>query len=150
MQARHCFERAGLPNEKAVAYAYYLREQARMMVGRSGSQILARTKAFLTAAHAFASCAQHSLRQKGTYLRVAGDCYVLGQDEPAAARAYLDASQFTLAARHFRKAGMFDEAVEVIQTHRVHMDSDVAEDIMDLARLYYFKERKLEYVPHHW
>ncbi|TDL28963.1 hypothetical protein BD410DRAFT_818373 [Rickenella mellea] len=143
-QAMHCFDRAGLPLEKAVAGAYVLRERARSVSFKEGRQNPIRTKAFITAAEAFIACARDSVGRKVAYLKVAGDCFVEVGKFSRAAQSYLEAEQYTLATQNFRKAGLFDDAVNVIRCYSGKVRQEVADSVVDVAKLYYFKEGKLE------
>lgn len=139
-QAMHCFERSGNTYERSIAEAYHLRQQARIQ--HSG-----RKAAFTAAANAFCTCAEDSpssIRKKD-YLRMAGDCYREADDFGRAAHAFLNAEEYNHASRFFRKAGMFDDAVDVIKTNRGSVDQALAEEIIDVAKVHYLHDNKLEY-----
>ena len=142
----HCYERASRPREVAVANAFFLRETARSTPLVPRQSALKRSKAFLIASDAFLACAVDATRDKRAYLRNAAECFVHGGDNRKAAWTYLEAEEFTAAAELFHKEGMVDEAVNIIKSHRTKMQDDVAESIIGVARLYYFKEHKFEYV----
>jgi hypothetical protein len=142
----HCFERAYLSRETAVAKAYYLRELALNFSLGSRQSGNSRSKAFRFAADAFIDCTTVATNQKHTYFVNAGDCYERSGSHLQAAEAYLDGRQFTRAAQSYLKAHLFDEVVEVINAHRGEMDAEVVEDLTGIARLFYFKEQQLEYV----
>ena len=142
MQAMHCYERAGMPREKEVAHAYYLREVARstpVTRGDSTAQILA----FNVAAEAFVASAQEAVTEKRVYYRIAAECYVHANEDYKAAQAFRSAAEYTLAAQHFRKAGKFDDAVDVIQSHKDQVAAPVAESIVDVSRLYFLREKQI-------
>lgn len=142
LQALHCFERAGLSREVAVSHTYYLREQARSTaaVGSRKSQ-QTRITAFLAAAEAFLECATATInaKEKRVYYRNAGDCFERAEDHHRAARAYVEAREFTTAAKLFRLCAKFDEAVDVVKRFRQEIEDDVAQTIFDVARLFYFR-----------
>lgn len=142
----HCFERANMHREVAVAHAYYLREQARTSPVDPKRSLYARSKAFLSAADAFLECAGAASTEQRAYFQNAADCYVAGGDIPKAAQAFLSAEKFTHASQLYRKCGLFDEAVKVVKDHREGMQQDVADSIIGVSRLFYFREHKLEYV----
>ncbi|OBZ79120.1 TPR and ankyrin repeat-containing protein 1 [Grifola frondosa] len=144
LQAMHCYERAGLPREKAVARAYYLREQARATPVIPRSDGIAQSTAFTIAAEAFLKSAEQAVKERRAYYRIAAECYVLSGDDRKAGQAYLSALEFTLSAQHFRKAGRFDEAVKVIKAHRSEMTHTVADSIVDVSRLYYLSKQKVK------
>ncbi|PIL29959.1 hypothetical protein GSI_07870 [Ganoderma sinense ZZ0214-1] len=143
MQAMHCYERAGKAREKAVACAYYLREVARMTPIRRGDTSI-QTVAFVTAAEAFIASAQTAITEKKAYYRIAAQCYVDSGDDYKAAQAYASATEYTLAAQHYRKAGKFEEAVDVIKQHKGRMQSDVVESIVDVSKLYFLREKEMK------
>ena len=118
-----------------VANAHFLREQAY----RSGSTS---KKLFLDAAKAFLNCASAAIKDKEivAYFINAGKCFVSYGDNTEAAKAFYAGKEYTLAARYYREDGLFDEAVQVIQDHRKDMQSDVADKIYDIARIYYFQD----------
>jgi len=147
LQAMHCFERAGLNREVAVSHTYYLREQARLTSNDGSKQrSLLREKAFATAANAFLSCAMSAttMKEKKAYLRNAADCFENALDDFKAAQAYAEAEEFTVAAKLYRKCAKFDEAVAIVTDHRQFVEQEVAENIIDVARLFYFKGGELE------
>lgn len=147
LQAMHCFERAGLKRETAVSHTYYLREQARSTLNHGSKQSLSlREKAFTIAADAFLSCALSAatMKEKKAYLRSAGDCFENALDDLKAAHAYAEAEEFTNAAKLYRKCAKFDEAVAIVTDHRPFIELEVAENIIDVARLFYFKSGELE------
>ena len=144
MQAMHCYERAGRTREKAVAHAYYLREIARTTPASRGDT--GKAVAFTTAAEAFIASAQVAVTEKKAYYRIAAQCYVDSGDDCKAAQAYSLATEYTLAAQHYRKAGKFEDAVEVIKQHKGRMQADVVESILDVSRLYFLREKQIKYV----
>ncbi|KAF8807162.1 hypothetical protein BYT27DRAFT_7189247 [Phlegmacium glaucopus] len=146
-QAMHCFERAGLNREVAVSRTYYLREQARLMPNHGSKQsLLLREKAFATAADAFLSCvvSATTVKEKKAYLRSAAGCFENALDDFKAAQAYSQAEEFTVAAKLYRKCAKFDEAVAIVIGHRPFVELEVAENIIDVARLFYFKNGELD------
>jgi hypothetical protein len=142
----YCFGQGDLHRELASANAYHLREQARVTNAKASQE---RSRAFLRAAEAFLKCASTAVKEEQTFLHDAGECYEQGGNDIEAAHIYLKAQKFTRAALLYRKVGMFDEAVKVVQEHKGQMDPHVAGDIIHDAQLYYFKEQILKYVyPH--
>lgn len=130
-----------MQREADIAKAYSLRRKALAMPLGTRSERTLRTKAFLAAAEAYIHCFSVAITddEKHDYPLLAADCYVNSGDNQKAADAYLDAKEYTLATQHFRKAGKFDNAVDVIRNHEEHIDSDVIENIMDVARLEYIR-----------
>ncbi|KAH9949529.1 hypothetical protein B0H21DRAFT_728406 [Amylocystis lapponica] len=143
-QAMHCYERASLPREKAVAYAYWLREQARSSPVNPSRSGTSQSKAFALAANAFWKSADEAVMEKLTYFRISAECYVSSGDDGNAAKAYYRAGEFDLAAQHYRKIGMFDEAVAVVKLHHEAMDSVITKNIVDVSKLFYLRDHKLK------
>lgn len=141
------FQRAGLRQEKLVALAFLLREQANALPLDQRGAVAARLAAFVKAADAFIAAVPGAVAQeKIAYHRNAGECYENGRELGKAGRAYLDAEQFELSAKAFRKAGMFDEAVDVVHQHGNRMDQDVARSILDVARIQFLRQNRVKLV----
>jgi hypothetical protein len=142
----HCFERANMHREVAVAHAYYLREQARALPVAPRQGPHTRSSALILAADAFLECAAAASTEQRAYFQIAADCYEAGGNNLKAAQASLKAEKFTRASQLYRKCGLFDEAVQIVKDHKGSMQQDVVDNIMGVSRLFYFKEHKLEYV----
>jgi tetratricopeptide (TPR) repeat protein len=145
-QAMHSYERAGMLREKAIAYAYHLREQARGIPVRNRPGDSQRRNAYTEVAAAFLASAQQAtiLRERNEYYRIAAEAFLVLEDYVQAAKAFEKASKFTEAAQNYRRAGMFDETVSVIQNHSNDLDSSVASQLMDVARYYYLQRGNLK------
>ncbi|KAJ6577097.1 hypothetical protein B0H10DRAFT_1963249 [Mycena sp. CBHHK59/15] len=142
-QAKHCFERALLPRQAAIAEAYYLRQEARKSAGgNTRKAIEARKSAFLEAAAAFLVCAR--VERELAYFRIAGECFEDAGHDLRAAQAYQDAREFTRSAELYRKLGKFDEAVAIVKGHEDDIRPEVVANVINVARLFYFKEQKLD------
>ena len=100
----------------------------------------ARAQAYTEAATAFQRSAAASTIQNEVlaYNRIAGDCYAEIGDHAGAGAAYRAAKEFARSAQHYRKAGLFDNAVDVIRSHSNAIPKADAESIMTVAKLYYF------------
>jgi hypothetical protein len=147
-QAMHSYERAGMPREKAIAYAYYLREQARGIPVRNRAGDNERRNAYEKVAKAFLASAGGSAtsRERNEYYRIAAETFLILEDHAQAARAFEKASKFTEAAQNYRLAGMFDQTVSVIQNHGAVMDFSVAKKLTDVAKYYYLERGDLKYI----
>lgn len=146
MQAMHCYERACLPKDKAVAYAYYLREQARSTAALLRKDPKGLSQAYITAAEAFLISAGEAVSGQQTYYRIAAQCYEDGGEYNNAARMYLLAQMFAESAQLFRKAGNFSDAVQVVKAHADGIPQTVSDSIINVSRLFYLRESKLKYV----
>ena len=144
------YERAKMSREKDVACAYHLREVAK---AKLLADVRAREAAFISAAMAFLHSAGESADAEEivAYHRIAADCYAAVGDQATAARYYLLAKEFTQSAMCYRKAGLFDDAVGVIQNNHDDVykepdseDANVADSIIDVAKLHYLKKNQLE------
>jgi ATP-dependent exoDNAse (exonuclease V) beta subunit len=109
-QAMHSYERAGMAREKAIAYAYHLREQARGIPVRSRPGDSERRNAFTKVSDAFLASAEQAtmFRERSEYYRIAAEAFLVLEDHARAAKAFEKASKFTEAAQHYRHAGLFD------------------------------------------
>ncbi|OSX68102.1 hypothetical protein POSPLADRAFT_1165650 [Postia placenta MAD-698-R-SB12] len=143
-QAMHCYERAQMHRERAITYAYYLRERARSTPANLRDNSPSREAAFKAAADAFWDSAKSTVLEKRAYFRISAGCYAESGNNTKAAEAYIQAAEYTLAAQYYRKEGMFDEAVNVIESHRQEMDHTIADSIYNISRLEYLRARKLK------
>ena len=150
-QAMHCFARASRPWMVAICGAFQLREVARAKVGVASLKV--QQGAFLAAADAFVAVARAndaplkeapSVKDKLQYYRNAADCYVRAGDDRKAADAYLDAHEYDLAARRFRKAGLFDKTLEVLDKHAGKIPSESSEELYTVCRLFYCSKRDVK------
>jgi tetratricopeptide (TPR) repeat protein len=132
-QAMHCFERAGMHRETAVANAYLKRENARLMPSGTKGQDAERIRAFAEAAKCFRECAEAGGEK--AYYRLAGECYARAENDYQAGTAFRVAELYDLSARHYRKGEHFDEAVDVVQSHPV--EASFKEKLIDVAKFYY-------------
>lgn len=146
-QAMNCYQRAGLLRESAVAHAYSLRDQARAAPSNPRGETLSQRDAFALAAEAFLASAHEAVAEKNIYYRIAAECFVSNGDHARAADAYQAALEFDLAAQHYRQAGKFDHAVNVIKSHSEEMEETVVQAITDVSKLYYLREHEVTYVP---
>ncbi|KAG6874166.1 hypothetical protein C0995_005584 [Termitomyces sp. Mi166 len=143
--AKHCYERASMPREMAIANAYYLRGEAhKAPSGESRHLKEQRHCGFITAAKAFLDCAQEAGKNRTEYFRCAAKCFELAAEELRAAKTYLEAHEYDTAAKLFRQLGRFDEAVDVIKNYKESMGSDIVQNIKEVARLFYFREERFE------
>ncbi|KAL0950587.1 hypothetical protein HGRIS_007379 [Hohenbuehelia grisea] len=147
-QAKHCFERALLPLEAAVADAYFCREEARKHPNNPTrkADIEKRQEAYITAAQRFmrAAISPPVPDHQSQYYRNAAQCFEDAGDDISAAEAYVRAAEYTTACRLYRRHAAFVPAVDIIQKHRSEVDDRVAETIMDVARLFYLTKHNLE------
>lgn len=154
LQAMHAFERADMAREAKIAYTHHLRETARLIPPTNKENLLARRKAFRDAAESFLVCAGSAKgKEQKVYYHNAGDCYEQGgncsdkvEDYGLAARAYEYAKEYNPAVKLYRKSGMFDEAVNIVQHHRHEVEKDLAGSVLDVARLFYFRNKEFRYV----
>ncbi|CAE6379695.1 unnamed protein product, partial [Rhizoctonia solani] len=143
-QAMFCFEKAGLLVERDIASAYQARKDARLLLVKSADRQTWRS-AFKNAANDFLGCAflSKGKQQISCYLRAA-ECYIQAEEWKLAAESYLSAEHFDLSARNFRRAGCFDEAVQIVKKYRHRLNSqDLVDEILGIARLEFL--RKSEY-----
>ncbi|KAI5997138.1 hypothetical protein EDD15DRAFT_2162997 [Pisolithus albus] len=132
-EAVHCFERANLPKQLRIAQAYGLYEIANSTVESSERQ-----RAFLDAAVAFVQCADEALgTEKKGFFRQAAECYASADDATMAAELYVAASDFAGAAEQYRKAGCFDEIVQILDRHPTEITGSYRNKMLYICVVYY-------------
>lgn len=143
--AIQCFQRASLHREAEVANAYLLREQARATPSDPQDGSLTYRNAFTEAAEAFIKCAASATLEQQAYYRAAAECFEQNGSLPEAARAYVSAEEFDIAAQLYRDRGMFGHAAQVIRDYEGRMRGDVVDKIRLACRLYYFNKQDITY-----
>lgn len=145
LYAMEAFKKAHMEHDSLVANAYHLRAEALKVPIKKGFRGDVESKAaFIRAADAFLTCAAPFTTPK--YFRFAGDCFIASGADSRAADAYLEAGQYEIAAKLYRKVGRFEAAVSTIKHHPESIPTDVAESIMDVARLVYLRNPHSRYV----
>jgi tetratricopeptide (TPR) repeat protein len=139
-EAIECFEKAAMLDKVAVAKAYHSREEARIMVAGS----VPRSQAFARTARAFTECASSISKGEIVYFRTAAECYDQAGEHRRAARTYLAARAYDLAAQRHCDGKEYDEAVGIIEKHREMMDRVVTESVIHAARMFYFQNDQWE------
>ncbi|KAF8837940.1 hypothetical protein BDN67DRAFT_908328 [Paxillus ammoniavirescens] len=143
-QAMHCFARAFQPRMVAICQAFHLREVAHAQVG-----VAQRKQAFLTAAGAFTASGNDAPtgKDKLQYYRNAARCYEQAGDDRKAAISYIAAQEYDLAARRYRKAGLFDETLEILDKHSQSIPSESTEELYTVCRLFYYGKNNKPPLP---
>jgi tetratricopeptide (TPR) repeat protein len=145
-QAMFCFEKADLLVERDISAAYQARKEARLLLAKSVDR-QNRRAAFASTAKDFMDCATLSRgrpkQQISCYLRAA-ECFLQAEDFKSAAQAFFSVNEFDLAAKNFRRAGCFAEAVEVVKKCRDKMQKSLADEIIGVARLEYLRKSEYE------
>lgn len=139
-EAAFCFKKAGEDWWASVALAYGDRQVANRLPEKHPRRV----PAFTEVAKNFdrlAQLAENAANTKNTRLLFlnAAECFAILPDHPAAAEAFQKGHKFTEAAYHYRQAGMFDEAIDVIKNHKV--DPKVASTIKYAAKFVYTRRR---------
>ncbi|KAH7101437.1 P-loop containing nucleoside triphosphate hydrolase protein [Auriculariales sp. MPI-PUGE-AT-0066] len=150
-QARHCFERAQQPHRAAVAHAYDLRRIADERVVSASKKLQdERTQAYLQAANAFevaitAESYNFNPQERAMYFRIAGECLQKAGKEHfvRAAKCIEKAGEYMAAAKLYREVVYFDDAIRVIETHKLQCEPE-AQAIVEAAKLFYFKGREIK------
>jgi tetratricopeptide (TPR) repeat protein len=149
LQAMHAFERAGRAREAKIAKTYSLRDAARS-TPFSKESMSGKRNAFSSAAKSFWECAEEAKgKERRVFFHNAADCFEEAgtcgdnmEDYRRAAQAYENAKEYAPAVRLYRKTEMFDEAVQIIQTHRQEVGEELASNVLEVARLFYFKNKE--------
>ena len=139
-QASLAYRKAGRDREAKICDAYVLQEKAGLI---STTATTARKKAFVDAASAFSTCAQNSpprqTKERLTCYEAAGDCYSEARDLKSAGDSYRLAQLYKKAACTYREGEFFDEMVKVITLQKRSFTSELYQELMMAARMYYFK-----------
>ncbi|KAG2023736.1 hypothetical protein CC2G_001355 [Coprinopsis cinerea AmutBmut pab1-1] len=152
LQSMHAFQRAGMEREVKIAHTHFLREEARSAIATNKEGMLSKQNAFVVAAESFLECAAFSTgKRRKVFYHNAADCFERAAQLfdmldlfARAAKAYEDAEEYTPAVRLYRKCDKFDEAVNIVVGHKGKVDQSLAENVVDVARLFYFKQRELK------
>jgi tetratricopeptide (TPR) repeat protein len=141
VEAKHCFERALLPERVAIADAYILRAKAQAIRTDTKVNKQNRKQMFSAAALAFEKCARSASRKiRLDFLRLAGDCYKNAEDILLAAQAYREARLFTESVLCYRDVNHFDEAIDIVKKEASSVEQSVVKNVVLLAKLFYFNE----------
>ncbi|KIO30545.1 hypothetical protein M407DRAFT_20433 [Tulasnella calospora MUT 4182] len=148
-EANFCFKKAGMDWWASVALAYADRQVA----SRLSEKHPRRRPAFLEVARNFDRLAQ----QAGSFDDAnnaqllfinAAECFIAIPDHASAAHSFFKGSKFTQAAYHYRMAGKFDEAIDVIKAHSV--DAEIATSIEYAAKFIYTRKRDVPSLHKAW
>ncbi|KAG9047264.1 hypothetical protein FS837_002667 [Tulasnella sp. UAMH 9824] len=133
-EAAFCFRKAGMTWWADVARAYGERQAASKLSKNhpESSNVLARV------ANSFANLARQAIETEyPENIRLlflnSAEAYAMIPDHAVAAELFLKALKYTESAYHYRMAGLFDEAIEVVKRYTV--DPSVAERIIYAAKI---------------
>jgi tetratricopeptide (TPR) repeat protein len=154
LQAMHAFERAGLALEVKISKTHYLREVAQSIQAFNKETRSAKRDAFCSVANSFLECAHDTKgNERRIFFHNAAACFEKAgsyndntEDYGKAARAYEDAQEYPSAVGLYRKTEMFDEAVNVVQNYRQQVGEELANNVQEVARLFYFKNKEFRWV----
>ncbi|THU96852.1 hypothetical protein K435DRAFT_965733 [Dendrothele bispora CBS 962.96] len=140
-EAKLCFGKARMYNHATIANAYLLRTKAECTEANSKLGKQNRLELFFFAAEAFMDCSKcASEKRRPDFLRLSGDCYKRANQFLLAADAYFSAGRFNDAILCYREISRFDEAINILQRERENIKPEIAEDIIRLAKLFYFNQ----------
>ncbi|KAH9919772.1 uncharacterized protein BXZ73DRAFT_104880 [Epithele typhae] len=128
--AHLCFERASLPQESSLAYAYMLRERA-----FSHSDWRATGDAFRSYTKKY--CRHAGDTNLAVFLNTAAVCYARANAPNDSAEAYLATHDVGKACQVYCNAGMMEEARSLILAHRRR----IPHDIFTRVCLFFFRDR---------
>jgi tetratricopeptide (TPR) repeat protein len=134
--------------EVQVSNTHLLRETARSI---QPFNTTAKRDAFRSAAESFLECAQDAQgKERRVFFHNAADCFENAghygnkkENFTEAALRYTAAGSYTSAVRLYKQTEMFDKAVDIIRKHRDEIDEELANNVWDVARLLYFKNKEL-------
>ncbi|KAI6096327.1 hypothetical protein EDD16DRAFT_1879027 [Pisolithus croceorrhizus] len=142
-EAIHCFERANLPKQLRIAQAYELYEVAKSTVQASECR-----KVFLDAAEAFVQCAGEALdTEKNRFYREAAECYALADNAHKAAEFYMAAEDVTGATEQYRKAGCFDEIVQILDRQPEKITGSYRNQLLYICVVHYSRNGRRPPIP---
>lgn len=143
--AASCFEKAGRSLERDICKAYEHHEKAQRKPGAASRN------SFTSVAEEFRRCAS-SASQDSLALglhKKAGECFIEAGNLLSAAASYVSALDFNMAARLYRKAGRFDEAVALIKPTGGRpslVDEKVGHEIIRVAQFEYIRRNNIQSV----
>ena len=142
-EAFMAFGNAGDDYGASVALAYQIQEVARRIPEARTNR---RHKAFLRAAEAFEHCAEvaRDNGKKWSHYAAAARCYGETDSHQHTLRTLKLANMYTEAASYCLDNNLIDSAVSTVKEHEDEVDSDTAERVKQVARLWYLRLKKLE------
>ncbi|KAI0668726.1 hypothetical protein C8Q78DRAFT_979481 [Trametes maxima] len=147
-EAELAFSRARRQREQRVAHAYVLRDIAwASLAGSARWRGSGEACAWVDAAKAFLKSGQEAEDEddKRSYYLHAAECFAkAGGNDRYAAEAFYLAQDYEKAARHYRAAGMFDEAVGVVKHHAESVDQTVSDNILSVSKLQFLRQNEVE------
>ncbi|KAG8905111.1 hypothetical protein FRB99_000675 [Tulasnella sp. 403] len=141
-EAAYCFGKAGLPWWEEVALAYQDRHGAGVLAKDSPE----RRESFSSVAVRFVSLADRAeLEDDRVLLYInAGECYMEANKHAEAGSAFLAGKKYTEATWHFRLAGRFDDAAEVIRGHGADINPELLEKVKYVIQIIYTKRKQFK------
>ncbi|KAG8809366.1 hypothetical protein FRC17_003478, partial [Serendipita sp. 399] len=137
-QATVCFDRANKLLLRDISHAYHIRKQAKLIeVGTP-----ARRAAFSEAACIFKKCAEERDSQSQICWLRSAECFVEAGYHRAASDAFCEAEEYTRGAVFARKAGAFERAVDIVESHDV--EPSVVANITSVCQIVFLRENKFK------
>ncbi|KAG8926505.1 hypothetical protein FRC01_008766 [Tulasnella sp. 417] len=148
-EASFCFQKAGMDWWARVAQAYGDRQVASRLPEKHPRRLAALAEVARTFDRLGSQAGESDDPKNAQLLFInAAECFVAIPNHSAAAPAFFKAQKYTEAAYHYRMAGMFDEAVDVIRTQAV--DPGVAASIEYAAKFEYSRKRDVRSLHKAW
>ena len=143
-QAKLCYQRALLSERATVANAYFLRDEAgKIPVQKAtGKEKTPRNTAYVVAAEEFLKCVAIVPAQALVYYRTAAKCFEEGSSPRRAAKAYVLGEEYNRPTEIWDGLGMFDEAINLIQKHKVEIEADLVEQVVRHGKTHYYRQKE--------
>ena len=133
--AARCFERAHDTQSCSIAKAFLARQNADNLRPEDPK----RAQMYHQSGLAFQSSARVDaprLEQKGLWSRAA-ECFFNGGSHLNAGRSYKEAESYDNCVSELIKAAAFDEAVDIIRSHRPSIQTPIVENAIEAAKMGY-------------
>ena len=130
---------AGLPHEVAVTNAFLSLEQLDVVAMTEEERL----KALKHVAEDFVAVASKEPREnrRVQYFSISGKCFLGVPDVPKAASSFVQAKEYTRAVTLYRSIPMFDDALNIVRSHRDRLPEGLAEKVTYAAQLHYFLQK---------
>lgn len=149
LEAEFCFRKAGKGWWADVAQAYDHRQEAMRLPEKQTDRLSILSQVAQTFDHL---AQEPGPDEDPESIRLlfsnAAECYIIIPEHEPAALAFLRAGKYNQAAYHYRMAGKFDEAVDVIKFHTV--DRELAESVTYAAKFVFATRQDIPSLHKAW
>ncbi|KAL7413579.1 hypothetical protein BDY24DRAFT_58944 [Mrakia frigida] len=147
------YAKAGAFVESGISEAYAQRKKAFVLKENLKGRVLKAlpasvVEAFRTTGEAFNSSADAAGREgtlpngPGGLYRIAAECFEEASSFERAAEMWEKSQDYTRATLSYRRGGFFDMAVKICRSHPQHVNAEIREEILRVARIQYLRDPK--------